>query len=34
MKTYSELLWGMTGATPSLAIDVYERPEAPGLSAD
>jgi hypothetical protein len=34
MKTYSKSLGGMTSATPSLAIQVYERPEASGLTAD
>src|SRR5713101_8833815 len=34
MKTYGELLGRMTGATPCLAIEVYKRPEASGLTAD
>ena len=34
MKTYGELLGRMTGATPSLAIEVHKRPEASGLTAD
>ena len=34
MKTYGELLGRMTGATPSLAIEVNKRPEASGLTAD
>src|SRR6267143_1936316 len=34
MKTYGELLGRMTGATPSLAIEVYKGPEASGLTAD
>src|SRR2546430_14502027 len=34
MKTYGELLGRMTGSTPSLAIEVYKRPEASGLTAD
>jgi hypothetical protein len=34
MKTYGELLGRMTGATPGLAIEVYKRPEASGLTAD
>jgi len=34
MKTYGELLRRMTCATPSLAIEVYKRPEASGLTAD
>jgi hypothetical protein len=34
MKTYGELLGRMTSATPSLAIEVYKRPEASGLTAD
>ena len=34
MKTYGELLGKMTGATPSLAVEVYKRPEASGLTSD
>src|SRR5713101_7825143 len=34
MKTYGELLGRMTGATTSLAVEVYERAEAPRLTAD
>src|SRR5713226_9014351 len=34
MKTYSKSLRGMTGAAPSLAVKVYKRPEASGLTAD
>src|SRR5712692_2585051 len=34
MKTYGELFRRMTGATASLAIEVYKRPEASGLTAD
>src|SRR5580704_13194000 len=34
MKTYGELLGRMTGATPSLAIEVYKRSEASGLTAN
>ena len=34
MKTYGELVGRMTGATPGLAIEVYKRPEASGLTAD
>jgi len=34
MKTYGELLGRMTGATPSLSIEVYKRPEASGFTAD
>src|ERR1700740_176427 len=34
MKTYGELFGRMTGATPGLAIELYKRPEASGLTAD
>src|SRR6266851_5235662 len=34
MKTYGELLGRMTGATPSLAIEVYKSPEASRFTTD
>src|SRR5229473_7279236 len=34
MKTYGKSLGRMTSATPSLAIELYKRPEASGLTAD
>jgi hypothetical protein len=34
MKTYSKSLGGMTGAASSLAVNVYKRAEASGLTAD